>query len=61
MALRNKPPVPVAREYRAELAKLSKAALMDMVWDYVAHLGLRNRADARGNLGRVPGQVGDCF
>jgi len=31
---RNKPPVLVPPEYRDELAKLSKAALMDMVWDY---------------------------
>jgi hypothetical protein len=31
---RNKPPALVPREYRHELAKLSKAALMDMVWHY---------------------------
>jgi len=32
--LRNKPSVLVPREHRHELAKLSKAALMDMVWHY---------------------------
>jgi hypothetical protein len=34
MHLRNKPPVFVPREHRAEFEALSKAALMDMVWDY---------------------------
>jgi len=43
MALRSKPPVLVPREYRAELAKLSKAALMDMVWNYAM-----SRASASG-------------
>ena len=43
MALRSKPPVLVPREYRAELAKPSKAALMDMVWDYAM-----SRASATG-------------
>jgi len=38
-----KPPVLVPREYRAELAKLSKAALMDMVWNYAM-----SRASASG-------------
>jgi hypothetical protein len=34
MHLRNKPPVFVPTAHRAEIEKLSKAALMDMVWDY---------------------------
>lgn len=29
----NKPPLFVPDEYRAEIAKLSKAALMDLAWD----------------------------
>lgn len=36
MHLRNKPPIFVPREYRAEIEKLSKAALMDLAWDFVA-------------------------
>src|SRR5215467_11023458 len=62
MALRSKPPVLVPREYRAELAKLSKAALKDMVWDYAM-----SRASASGTepthgaiLAEYRGQVGDC-
>jgi hypothetical protein len=34
MNLKNQPPVYVPDEHRAEIEKLSKAALMDMVWDY---------------------------
>lgn len=34
MNLKNKPPVFVPAEFRGEIEKLSKAALMDMVWDY---------------------------
>lgn len=34
MNLKNQPPVFVPYEFRAEIEKLSKAALMDMVWDY---------------------------
>jgi hypothetical protein len=34
MTAKNKPPVLVPCDCRAELAKLSKAALMDMVWGY---------------------------
>lgn len=33
MNLKNQPPVYVPDEHRAEIEKLSKAALMDMVWD----------------------------
>jgi hypothetical protein len=34
MNLKNQPPVYVPDEHQAEIEKLSKAALMDMVWDY---------------------------
>lgn len=34
MNLKNQPPLFVPREYRAEIEKLSKAALMDIVWDF---------------------------
>jgi len=59
--LRNKPSVLVPREHRHEFAKLSKAALMDMVWHYAMsrRVGLRNRADPRRNLGPVSGSLGD--
>ena len=33
MNLKNQPPVFVPREFQAEIEKLSKAALMDAVWD----------------------------
>jgi hypothetical protein len=33
MNLKNQPPVFVPRQHCAEIEKLSKAALMDMVWD----------------------------
>ena len=34
MHLKNQPPMFVPFEYVEEVEKLSKAALMDMVWDY---------------------------
>jgi hypothetical protein len=34
MNLKNQQPVFVPFKFRAEMEKLSKAALMDMVWDY---------------------------
>jgi hypothetical protein len=34
MNLKNQPPIMVPPEYRVEIEKISKAALMDMVWDY---------------------------
>ena len=43
MSAMNKLPILVPPECRDELAKLSKAALMDMVWDYA-----RSRAWASG-------------
>ena len=36
MNLKNKPPVFVPVDCQPELERLSKAALMDMVWDYAA-------------------------
>jgi hypothetical protein len=36
--LNNKPPVFVPQEHWAELERLSKAALMDMVWDYAEQI-----------------------
>jgi hypothetical protein len=39
MNLKNKPPVFVPRKYWKELETLSKAALMDMVWDYANQIG----------------------
>ena len=33
MNLKNQPPIFVPAEYRAEIERFSKAALMDMVWD----------------------------
>lgn len=34
MNLKNTPPIFVPGQFRAEIEKLSKAALMDLVWDY---------------------------
>lgn len=48
MNLKNQGPAFVPDEYQAEFEKLSKAALMDMVWDYAAQIGV---ADARSNEG----------
>ncbi len=38
MNLKNQQPVFVPFEFRAEVEKLSKAALMDMVWDYATQM-----------------------
>lgn len=38
MNLKNKPPVFVPRCYAAEVEKMSKAALMDLVWDLAVAL-----------------------
>jgi hypothetical protein len=40
MNLQNRPPIFVPPEHCAEVEKLSKAALMDMVWDYATQIGL---------------------
>lgn len=38
MNLKNRPPIFVPHKHRAEIEKLSKAVLMDMVWDYAAQV-----------------------
>ena len=38
MNLKNQPPVFVPYEFQREMETLSKAALMDMVWDYAFQL-----------------------
>jgi hypothetical protein len=38
MNLKSQPPVFVPSEHRPEIEKLSKAALMDLVWDYAQQL-----------------------
>lgn len=38
MHLRNKPPLFVPQEYRAEVEQMSKAALMDLAWDLASQL-----------------------
>jgi hypothetical protein len=40
MNLKNQPPIFVPAQYRAEIEQLSKAALMDMVWDYATQLAM---------------------
>jgi len=45
MHLKNKPPVFVPICYRGEMEKLSKAALMDMVWDYAFQMSGANLVD----------------
>ncbi len=47
MNLKNQPPLFVPQQHRAEIEKLSKATLMDMVWDYADQLcGAVNDAEA---------------
>ena len=46
MNLKNQPPVFVPAQYRAEIEQLSKAALMDMVWDYATQLAMTPTNDA---------------
>lgn len=50
MNLKNQRPVFVPDEHRAEIEKLSKAALMDMVWDYAQQIGA---ADALAEHGKA--------
>jgi hypothetical protein len=45
MNLKNQQPIFIPFEFRAEIEKLSKAALMDMVWDYAFQIG-EERPDA---------------
>lgn len=46
MHLNAKPPVFIPDEYQAEIEKLSKAALMDMVWDYATRISEQPCNDA---------------
>ena len=46
MNLKNRPPVFVPHEFQSECEELSKAALMDMVWDYAMQLSGANSPDA---------------
>lgn len=39
MNLKNQRPVFVPLEFQAEIEKLSKAALMDVVWDFAFQIG----------------------
>ena len=45
MNLKNQPPVFVPLEFRKEMEALSKAALMDMVWDYAFQISGANLID----------------
>lgn len=45
MNLKNQPPVFVPFEFRKEMEALSKAALMDMVWDYAFQISGANLMD----------------
>jgi len=36
MHLKNQPPIFIPQEYWDEIEKLSKAALMDLAWDYAS-------------------------
>lgn len=44
MNLKNQPPLFVPREYRAEIEKLSKAALMDIAWDFAQRCAAQDPA-----------------
>jgi hypothetical protein len=48
--LKNQPPVFVPHEHRAELEKLSKAALMDIVWDYAQTCAMSDVANVAATL-----------
>lgn len=50
MNLKNQPPVFVPHKYTAEIEKLSKAFLMDMVWDF-ARRGMVD--DDENTMGRI--------
>jgi hypothetical protein len=46
MNLKNQPPIFIPREHWREIEQLSKAALMDMVWDYAMQVGGAGENDA---------------
>jgi hypothetical protein len=62
MHIKNRPPVLVPDAYRVDFERLSKAALMDMVWDYAAQVSgaddLLIRLYSPGTLSKIrhPGQ-----
>lgn len=49
MNLKNQPPIFVPREYRAEIERLSKAALMDIAWDYATRCATPSAGDVVTN------------
>lgn len=53
MNLKNQPPIFVPDQFRAEIEKLSKATLMDMLWD----LATRCSGDDSLNNGAVIGEI----
>jgi hypothetical protein len=50
MNLKNQPPIFVPTEHVVEIEKISKAALMDMVWDYAQSAAARHHS---GSLGAI--------
>jgi len=51
MHLKNKPPVFVPAQFVGEFEKLSKAALMDIAWDYAMQMtGTSDDKDAAAEL-----------
>jgi hypothetical protein len=51
MNLKNQPPVFVPAEHRAELEQMSKAALMDLVWDFaITSIGSQGADDVVAEL-----------
>ncbi len=65
MNLKNKPPVFVPQQFRAEVERQSKAALMDMAWDMAKQLtpppdegGEQPDADVMGTLRHIAEVVG---
>lgn len=56
MNLKNQPPVFVPDEVRGEIEKLSKAALMDMVWDYAVSIASASVPESFATHG--PGATG---
>lgn len=58
MNLKNQPPVFVPESCLTEIEKLSKAALMDIVWDYAVQLaanGVSEQFATHGPLAEGPG------
>lgn len=53
MHLKNKPPVLVPREYWSELEKLSKCALIDMVWSLAGQTDVESGDNAGEVIKRI--------